>query len=527
MVNETKSNVVVWRETAIVWISFLVVAALFTFIFLDGLKMLVKVWGEKEEYSYGYMIPFITLFLVWQKKELLERTEFTGSWLGVLIVILGFFVLILGNLSTLFLVVQYSFLLVLAGMVLAFVGRRGFKIIWVPLFFLVFMIPLPQFFLIELSQKLQFLSSVIGVWVIRLFGISVFLEGNVIDLGVFKLQVVEACNGLRYLFPLMTLGFMAAYFFKGAFWKRAVVFLSTIPVTVLMNSFRIGVIGVTVEYWGSAMAEGFLHDFEGWFVFMACTAVLVGEMWLFSRLGKDRLPLREAFGLDFPEPAPKDAQVRFRAPPKPYLVASVITLLVFVATGIMPERIELQPKRKDFSVFPLELGVWKGKGDRLEKIYLDSLKLDDYIIADFTNGKGHTINFYSAYYASQRKGESAHSPRTCMPGGGWEITSLTQRTVDGVSVGKEPLSVNRAVIQMGEQKQLTYYWFQQRGRVITNEYLVKWFIFWDALTRNRTDGALVRLITPLSLSETLDDADRRLGDFIRVMNPVLTEYVPN
>jgi exosortase/archaeosortase family protein len=83
----------------------------------------------------------------------------------------------------------------------------------------------------------------------------------------------------------MTLGFIAAYFFKGAFWKRAVIFLSTIPITVIMNSLRIGAIGVMVEYWGKAMAEGFLYDFEGWVVFMACTAVLVGEMWVLARLG--------------------------------------------------------------------------------------------------------------------------------------------------------------------------------------------------------------------------------------------------
>ena len=96
----------------------------------------------------------------------------------------------------------------------------------------------------------------------------------------------------------MSLSIIAAYFYKDAAWKRVILVLSSLPITVLMNSFRIGAIGVTVEYWGPSMAEGFLHDFEGWFVFMACTAVLVGEMWLFARLGKDRLPLREAFGLD-------------------------------------------------------------------------------------------------------------------------------------------------------------------------------------------------------------------------------------
>ena len=283
----------VWKETRWIWATLLVLAALLLFTFYEGMRQLVNIWESREEYSYGYLIPVITLFLIWQKRPQLEQAPFTGSWLGIAVMILGLGLLVLGNLSTLFLVVQYGFLVVLAGIALALMGWHAFKIIAVPLTLLLFMIPLPQFFLQEISNQLQLISSQLGVLVIRLFGISVFLEGNVIDLGTYKLQVVEACSGLRYLFPLMTLGFIVAYFFHAAFWKRAIIFLSTIPITILMNSFRIGVIGVMVEYWGQSMAEGFLHDFEGWFVFMACTGVLFLEMLLLAKLGKDRRPLRE------------------------------------------------------------------------------------------------------------------------------------------------------------------------------------------------------------------------------------------
>lgn len=518
---------IVWKESVVVWLSFVVVAALLGAVFFDGLKEMVRVWGVKEEYSYGYMIPFITLTLIWQKKDLLERINFSGSWVGLAVVVLGFVLFMLGNLSTLFLIVQYSFLVVVFGLALTFCGWRGFKIIAIPLLFLAFMIPLPQFFLTEISTRLQFLSSGIGVWVIRLFGISVFLEGNVIDLGSMKLQVVEACSGLRYLFPLMTLGFMAAYFFKAAFWKRALVFLSTIPVTVLMNSFRIGFIGITVEYWGKEMAEGFLHDFEGWAVFMACMAVLVVEMWLLSRIGKNRLPLRETFGLELPAPTPAGAQVNARTLPKPFLAAILVVVAVAAATLFMPERVEIQPQRKVFAEFPMELGKWKGKEERLEQVYLNELKLDDYLLADFAEEPGKPVNLYVAYYATQRKGESAHSPRTCIPGGGWEMSGLAEHVVEGVTMNGRPLVVNRAVIQLGEQKQLTYYWFQQRGRVITNEYLVKWFIFWDALTRNRTDGALVRLVAPVMPGEDIAVTEKRMVAFTREVSGKLSGFVPD
>ena len=516
----------VWKETRWIWATLFIVATLLLFTFYEGLAQLVGVWGSKEEYSYGYLIPVITLFLIWQKKPQLEKTPFTGSWLGIVVVILGLGLLVLGNLSTLFLVVQYGFLLVLAGVALAFMGWRAFKIIAVPLTLLLFMIPLPQFFLQEISNQLQLVSSQIGVWVIRLFGISVFLEGNVIDLGTYKLQVVEACSGLRYLFPLMTLGFIVAYFFHAAFWKRAIVFLSTIPITILMNSFRIGVIGVLVEYWGVSMAEGFLHDFEGWVVFMACTGVLVAEIWILSRIGGDRRPLREVFGIELPGPTPANAHIQSRPLPAPLVVAVAIIFIGTVTSFLLPQRIELLPPRQDFTAFPGVLGDWQSKLGKIEQIYLDELKLDDYIMSDFEKPGTPAINLYVAYYASQRKGQSVHSPRTCIPGGGWKIVSLDRHAVDGVMLNGQVLQVNRAVIQMGEYRQLVYYWFQQRGRNLTNEYLVKWFLFWDALTKNRTDGALVRVTTLVRTDETLSDADHRLRDFAKIVSPRLKDHIP-
>lgn len=516
---------IIWKETPLVWASMAAALIILLLTFRDGLKVMVATWSM-DEYSHAYLLPFIALFLIWQKKEALERIPMRGSWLGLLIVLAGLLLFFAGELATLYAVVQYAFLMVLAGLVLAFSGQRGFKLIWAPLLILFFMVPLPTFLFNNLSAQLQLISSQLGVAVIRLFDISVYLEGNVIDLGTFQLQVVEACSGLRYLFPLMTLSFIAAYFFKGAFWKRAIIFLSSMPITVLMNSFRIGVIGVMVDNWGPSMAEGFLHDFEGWVVFMACTAVLIVEMWLLAKIGKDRLPLREAFGLEFPAPSPKDAEVRQRSVPKPFIASLLLVAAVAGVSATLPERAEVVPQRTDFSSFPLRIGQWQGRGDRLDQIYVDALKFDDYIIADFIGPERHKVNLYVAYYGSQRKGESAHSPRTCIPGDGWEITSITQRAIEGATVAGQPLRVNRTVIQKGESKQLVYYWFQQRGRTITNEYMVKWWLFRDALIRNRTDGALVRLTANVGPGQTLADADRQLAAFARAVSPQLREFVP-
>lgn len=517
-----------WRESTPLKILLIVGVALAVTLCWDGVALMVNYWLDREEYSHGVLIPFIALYLLWQKQPTLVEHSYPGTWGGFLLMALGLAIFYAGELSSLYTIIQYGFLILLYALILSLTGWRAFLIIAVPLLVLSFMIPLPNFLYNNLSAKLQLLSSEIGVAVIRAFGISVFLEGNVIDLGSYKLQVVEACNGLRYLFPLMTLGFIVAYLYRAAFWKRAIIFLSTIPITVLMNSFRIGVIGVMVDRWGQSMAEGFLHDFEGWVIFMACFAVLFLEMWLLMRITGDRRPLSAIFGLDAPAaPLATDARVQTRRIPVPFYASIAILALATVAATAMPRRAEVPQARKDFSEFPMTLAEWEGRPEVMEQVYVDALKFTDYSLANYADDTGHTVNFYAAYYASQRKGESVHSPRSCLPGGGWEIESLSQRNIDGVTVSGVPLRVNRVLISYGDQKQLVYYWFQQRGRVITNEYRVKWDMLVDAITRNRTDGALVRLVIPMRDGQDVAELDSALADFSAAIAPVLPDFIPD
>ena len=519
-------NEVIWRAPKLMWVLLITAIIAVAFSLQDSLQELMRIWGSKEEYSYGYIIPFIAIFLLWQKKDTFQKLEFKGSWLGLILALVSFFVYLVGELSTIHLLVQISFIFSIAALGLSFFGVKNARFFMVPVALLLLSLPLPPTILGALSNNLQLISSEIGVFIIRLFGISVFLEGNVIDLGVYKLQVVEACSGLRYLFPLMALSFIAACFYKDKFYKRAILFISSMPITVIMNSIRIGIIGVMVEYWGISMAEGFLHDFEGWIVFMACTVILVFEMWVMTRFSRNRRNFADVFAVDIPEPLSETDKVSYRSVPRPFLVISIMLIIAFPVLSItLPDRKEILPDRDSFLTFPTKAGDWQGRSDKLETIYLDALKLSDYLMMNYTNSNNEVINFYIAYYESQKKGQSAHSPKTCIPGGGWQIKSLEQIPMD---LGEtRNIKTNRLVIQLGDTKQIVYYWFQQRGRNITNEYLVKWYIFWDALTRNRTDGALVRVTTMVKPGEDIGLADKRIIGFIKESYPKLHEYIPD
>lgn len=518
---------VLWRFGYLEWGLIAITAMLLGYAFRDGLGQLLHIWETREEYSHGYFIPLLSLFLVWQNKDQLSRMAFAGAWSGVLVVTAGLLIFMLGTLSTLYIIVQYAVIIVLAGLALSWTGWRGMKLLWIPLVFLVFMIPLPPFLYQNLSGTLQLVSSELGVMVIRWFGISVFLEGNVIDLGSYKLQVVEACSGLRYLFPLMSFSFICAYFLRAPMWQRVFVFLSSIPITVAMNSFRIGVIGVLVDRWGNEMAQGFLHDFEGWVVFMACVGVLIVEMWVLTKMRPGKLDFREVFGVDFPEPPPEGATFTPRTMQKPAVLAVVVIGLAAVAADVIGNREEVIPQRTDFIEFPDTLGEWQGVRGSLDQLVLNSLDLTDHILSNYTDKSNNFVSFYAAYYDSQRAGAAAHSPRACIPGGGWEIRSLASHEIDVIDANGKPMVVNRLEIHKGAAKQLVYYWFKQRERVVWSEYSVKWYLFWDSMTRRRTDGALIRLSTIIGQGVPIAQADDTLTRFTREISEKLEAYVPD
>jgi exosortase D (VPLPA-CTERM-specific) len=505
-----------------IWIA---AAAIFSVIVArDGFTFMTTQWLERPEYSHGILIPFIAAFLIWQRRATTGIQWVAGGWLGPIVVVLGLALWAVGKLSTISAVSQYALVVTLYGVAIAIVGAAAFRRLWAPMVMLLLAIPLPAFFYNNLSSQLQLISSALGVWFMRLLGISVYLSGNVIDLGHFQMQVVEACDGLRYLFPLMTLGFIVAYFFRAPLWQRLLVFVSSVPLTILMNSIRIAMIGVFADFGNTALAEGLLHELQGWVIFMASGAVLLLETWLLVKLTMRGATWRDVLALDVPAPATPTGPPRRTKVPASLVAACIVLAAAAASSYLVPERTETKPERDAFVGFPQRIGEWEGRQGRIEDQFLDALKPDDYMITDYRDGSA-IVNLYAVYYASQRSGESIHSPRSCIPGGGWRITSFDQ--IDTMAAGGAPLRVNRAVIQFGEQRQLVYYWFKQRERVLTNEYLVKWYQLVDALTKHRTDGALVRLISPLGVGESEAAADERLQAFLGKVQPVLEPYIPD
>ena len=490
----------------------------------------------RDDYTYCYLIPFIVLYLIWDKRSRLLELLSAPSWKGIYILVPGIFLFWLGELSGEFFTLYISFWLVLVGLCWLHLGWQKLKIISFPLAVILTMFPPPNFIYQKISVNLKLASSQLGVATMQLFGMSAYREGNVIDLGFTQLQVVDACSGLRYLFPLIVLGILLAYFYKAAFWKKLALVISTVPISIAVNGLRIALVGMLYPIFGPKVAEGFFHDFSGWFIFMVSLGILLAEMWILKKVQGSRFKVQgskgqEAGGLGGLE-AGKQASIpnskfriqNFLSPPQ-FVVAVILLGLTWgLSHGI--EFREKIPIAKSFEYFPDKVGEWTGTRQSMEQKFIDALDLSDYVTIDYKNKQGKSVNFYVAYYESQRKGESIHSPATCLPGGGWIFNQAGAVKLPFKLKNNDHMPVNRAFMQKSGFKQLTYYWFPQRGRILTNAYQLKIYAFWDALTRQRTDGALVRVMTPVYESEGLEDAEERLQKFTREIVPVLSEFLP-
>ena len=434
---------------------------------------------------------------------------------------------IVGNVTQIPDVTTYALIIWTGGVVLTVFGWEKGRRHQLPVFHLVFMLALPSVVYWKLSIFLQGISSEIGVWIVAAMGIPVYLEGNIIDLGVYKLHVAEACSGLRYLFPILSFSYLTAILYRGPFWHKVLLFAAAAPIAVLMNSVRIGVIGILVNSYGIEHAEGFTHFFEGWVIFLLCIAVLFLMAIGLQRLTPEPKPLGEAIDLDF-QGLPEQATRILRLQPSGGLmVATLMSLGVATAFLLSPPPERTLPDREIFAAFPRTVGDWRGVQVPLSVDVEEALGADDYVNANYAAAPGGPqVNFFAAYYREQTKGSGIHSPDVCLPGSGWEIFTFERVTVDMPETVYGTFELNRAVIQKGLSKQLVYYWFEQRGERMTNDFVAKFRVVADSVVRGRSDGGMVRFVTPIGEREGEAAADARIRDFMAAVLPSLPRFIP-
>jgi len=514
----------VFRTRGLFWLAVAILGA--AVFFREGLAELFRAW-TLPEYSHGPLIPALSalLFLRQLKTEPVLTGPVIDRGPGLLLAGLALTLAFGGKLLGIGDIVAYGLILWVGALLLISFGWTQGRAFWPPVLHLVYMLPLPGAIYYWVSTWLQGVSSELGVWFLQMLSVPVFLEGNIIDLGVYKLHVAEACSGLRYLFPILSFSYIFAVLYQGPTWHKAVLLISAAPITVLMNSVRIAIAGVIVDRWGLEHVEGFSHFFEGWVIFLSCVALLFLLAWVLLFFRRDRTGLIDALDLDTAGLGAQAMRISLVEPSRALAASALAVTVLALLWQAVPERTPVPVARDPFSLFPVRVDDWQaGAAHALDPDVERILAADDYHSVSLSRaGDGARVELFMAWYKDQMTG-GTHDPEVCLPGGGWEIAELSR--VEASHPADGTFSVNRAVIQQGLDRMLVYYWFEQQGDRTASGLVAKMQLMVGKVATGRTDSAIVRLITPLDPGEPVEAAEARLKDAMRAVLAPLPRFVP-
>ncbi len=499
------------------WKPFLIAAAL-AFVYATVLTKLGTDWWTDENYSHGLLVPFVIGGIVYLEFDELKKAASSPSVFGgFALIVFALLLLLGGTLGAELFTQRISLVVMFAGIVIYFFGIRILKSLVVPFVLLLLAIPIPQIIFNKIAFPLQIYASQMAVWGIRLFEVPSVRKGNVIEIlpdgatQIIALEVVEACSGIRSLMTLMTLALILAYFTRSRnqsngggildfvksfdFWRTILLMLAAVPIAVFTNAARVTGTGVLTYYYGKRATESTWHEVSGWLVYLVALTLLIGLNLLLKKFHRRNVEKSDS-GFGIPDS-------RFQIPDSRFQTCSLLAVLVIGGVFInwFQQRGEIEVSRKPLSEMNANLGEWRQKGSeiRFEAATESVLRTTDYTMREYVARDGRLANLYVGYYASQRTGATYHSPQNCLPGAGWVMTQPELVEIKRAS-GKS-FTANKFIIENGVYNEVLIYWYQGRGRAAASEYTDKINTVWDSVTRRRSDGAMVRVMTSVSGDE--------------------------
>ncbi len=510
-------------NTRIMFISAFVLFSVFCAAYWIPLSSIVSTWLENDDYSYGFFIPVISLYLLWDMRLRLDGMHIRASWAVLPVLLLFVLLSVYGILGSSGNISMPSIPILIASFAAFCFGADLVRRFVLPFAFLVFMVPIPAVFERTLGMYLKAVSSKLGGKIIELFNISVHVSGNIIDLGVTQLQVVDACNGLRYLFPLFALGIIYAYFFERIRWKQIFCVLATLPIAVLTNALRIGITGVLTDRFGPEVAQGFFHDFSGWVLFMAAFFMLflMGRVLaLFPPKGNKSVdsPLSEAKPGGIPQ---VDRAGVMKALAVSFVILAVVGGLSLSTKALPPIKL-----KGGIAGFPLSFQGWSGKSSLVDPEIIDKSGAEEAFNARYRNTGGDEVSLYMGYRSTAFLANENyfHSPTVCLPSSGWKTLEESTRLISGIPFWNE-IKVSRMVMSYLDEKAVVYFWFQTKNKASNDKNINRFDLAMHAVRRDNTHALFMRTITTVRPGEQAQDGEKRMAAFIRDMMPVLQRYL--
>lgn len=512
----------------------LILIGLFALIYYPTFQWFWLRWFRDESYySHGVLIPVLSAFLIWRERNRFRHLTIQTDKRGLLLLLIGLFVQLFAAWARIHFISGLSLVLVLAGLSWYLLGKQMTRVIWFPLFFLVFMVPMPLDLINKLTLELKLVAASLGSTLTNLLGTPNIREGSIVYLPNTTVTVDAPCSGLKSLITFLAMGSLYAYIVHHAPFRRWFLVLLCVPIAIVANLVRVVLILMISNHYGTAIiTNDLLHKGFGLLVFV------IGLICFFlvAKLLRLKLPIIDSNQtLTDQTSTRKPGKFRkaiFHLPSsisgRAIGIATLLLGAVAVTTlGAYEEIMEIDLRYTHR--FPKAIGAWYAVKDwfaqnpAAERVY-EILETRDTIYWEYRDGVGNSVDLAIVYSPHNRK--VSHPPDICFQGGGWE--QQMKDTLPAPYGGTTGLmAVNRLVLDRGGAKQVALYWYKT-GNQQTASYLKQQigYVLNSVFRRKSRSVALIRLTAYADSATQIESKTRQLEAFAKQVVPLVDTTIP-
>lgn len=488
------------------------VAILFSILYFSIIEQLVNIWWSRDDFSHGFLIIPISVYLIWVKRSRLRGlTREPSILLGSIMILLAAGLLVISKAGYIITPGGISLISMLSGLILLLLGKKYLVSMAFPIGYLLFMVP----FLDEVNNKLQWhfqiMTAKMSVGILQTLHFPVLLDRQYIILPKITLEVADVCSGMAYLTSIIALGLPLGYLYLNRLWARIALLASALVIGIMANWIRVALIGAWAHY-NASVLHGPFHIFQGLFVSWVGFAALFIGTWVLSRI--ERIRARQIISETSEDPHVERDRVYSHRKWNIAWLTGVASLLVLIAWVSSFDQTSVKLKQ-DLQTIPLTLGDWIGRDLDSQRAKMRVKGADQEMLRVYRNGKGDEIELYVAYMEYQKSGKKLVSRQTA------DLFQIAKK-IEVQNKGGQAVTLNGA--RLPGAGRWVIFWCDINGRVILNKYQAILTTILEAVSHGRSNGALVILSGPLGGSDN-PELQEGAATFIQEIYPTLRAHL--
>jgi EpsI family protein len=475
-------------------------------------------------YSFGVLIPVISIYLIWLKREDLNSIlKKPDKIVGFAVLAAGLAVLILGKFSSILVIQEFSLIVSIIGIVLILLGRHAFYMIWFPVLYLIFMIPFWNIILDPLHFPFQIISATLGVKLLNILGIPVFQTGQYLELPNMTLEVAELCSGVNYLISILAIGIPLCYLYLKSWTRRFALLSFAVLVAILSNSLRVAGVALFTFYGGITSAANIHGPFDIFrSLIISAVGILVlclGVAFLKEEKGTKKGPTGNG-PLRVNSLPGNDSDDNSGA--SPILPFIALVLIAFVGYTIHTHAPVPVPLEKSFSGFPYNIEGWAGIDTEpsYAQVNFKEMGVSDELSRSYADATGRKLHLYVGYFNYQDQEKELINNKLD------KLFKYSNKF--HINLSKYDLNdVNIFYVGNGLDNKLILHWFDINGKKTINRVEAKGYVLKDSILYNKTNAAIIMVQSVIEKGEDKDSVLSECKEFIETISPLLSSHIPN